>query len=85
MPREPAPKSDSKSGPMYVSGFEMAVGVAVGYFGGRWIGQRFGWEPWASLVGAMIGLIAGAYLLIKEMNRADARERRQRDQDRNQP
>jgi F0F1-type ATP synthase assembly protein I len=78
MPRDQAPKA----GPMLASGFEMAVGVAVGYFAGRWLGNRYGWEPWASLVGAMIGLIAGAYLLIKEVNRAEERERREKD-DRN--
>jgi F0F1-type ATP synthase assembly protein I len=67
---------------MLVSGFEMAVGLAVGYFGGRWLGVHYGWEPWGSFLGAMVGLIAGAYLLIKEMNRADAQQRRERERER---
>jgi F0F1-type ATP synthase assembly protein I len=51
------------------TGFEMAVGVALGFFVGQWLGKKYGWEPWASLIGAMLGLVAGAYLLIKEVNR----------------
>ena len=53
------------------TGLEMAVGVAVGYFIGHWLGKEYGWDPAATLIGAMLGLIAGAYLLIKEMNRMD--------------
>lgn len=56
-------------------GFETAVGVAVGYFVGNWLDKRFGWAPWGMLVGMMLGLIAGAYLLIKEVNRMDKQDR----------
>ena len=52
-------------------GFESAVGVAIGYFVGHWLDKKFGWEPWGTLIGAMLGLIAGCYLLIKEVNRMD--------------
>ena len=55
--------------------FETAVGVAVGYFVGNWLDKRFGWAPWGMLVGMMLGLIAGAYLLIKEVNRMDKQDR----------
>jgi F0F1-type ATP synthase assembly protein I len=61
----------SKKGQVFVTGFEMAVGVLLGYFGGQWIGNKFGWQPWASLIGAALGFIAGAYLMIKESNRVD--------------
>ena len=63
------------------SGFETAVGVAVGYFTGAWLDKKFGWTPWGTLVGAMLGLAAGAYLLIKEANRMD-REYKRDKQDR---
>jgi F0F1-type ATP synthase assembly protein I len=65
-------------GPAFVTGFEIAVGVALGYFTGMWLGKRYGWEPWASLTGAALGFLAGAYLMIKEMNRADQAERQQK-------
>jgi len=62
-----APKRGNFTG----TGLEMAVGVVLGYFAGHWLGKRYNWEPWASLIGAMIGLIAGAYVLLKEVNRMD--------------
>jgi ATP synthase protein I len=55
-------------------GFEMAIGVGVGYFVGTWIDKKFGSAPWGFLVGSMLGLIAGAYLLIKEVNRMDKQD-----------
>jgi F0F1-type ATP synthase assembly protein I len=53
-------------------GFETAVGVGLGCFVGHWLDRKYGWEPWGTLGGAMLGLAAGMYLLIKEalrMNR----------------
>jgi F0F1-type ATP synthase assembly protein I len=47
-------------------GFETAAGVALGYFVGHWLDRKYGWEPWGTLVGAMLGMAAGMYLLIKE-------------------
>lgn len=66
--------SDEKSpnwGRHLGTGLETAVGVGLGYFVGHWLGEKYHWEPWGSLVGAMLGLIAGAYLLIKEVNRSN--------------
>jgi F0F1-type ATP synthase assembly protein I len=60
-------------------GFETAVGVALGYFAGNWLDKRFGWAPWGMLVGMMLGLVGGAYLLIKEMNRMDQKDRESKD------
>ena len=60
------------------SGFETAVGVGVGYFAGSWLDKKFGWAPWGVLVGMMLGLIAGAYLLIKEVNRMDRQDKQDR-------
>jgi F0F1-type ATP synthase assembly protein I len=52
-------------GQYLTSGFETAVGVGLGYFVGHWLDNRYGWYPWATLIGAMLGLAAGMYLLIK--------------------
>jgi F0F1-type ATP synthase assembly protein I len=65
MPDDKAPKSGHFMG----TGLEIAVGVVIGYFTGNWLGNHYGWNPWASVIGAMIGLIAGAYVLIREVNR----------------
>jgi len=47
-------------------GMEMAVGVGLGYFVGRWLDKRYGWSPWGVTVGSLLGVAGGMYLLIKE-------------------
>jgi len=64
-----AGEKDPQWGRTVTSGFEMAVGVALGYFVGHWLGKKYGWEPWGSVAGSMLGMVAGAYLLIKEVTR----------------
>ncbi len=66
-----AADKNSGWGQALAMGFETAVGVALGYFIGHWLDKKFGWTPWGAFIGAMLGLIAGAYLLIKEVNRMD--------------
>ena len=61
----------ARKGPIFVTGFEIAVGVALGYFVGLWLGRRYGWEPWAQLIGAALGFMAGVYQMIKEVNRPE--------------
>lgn len=59
-------REQSNWGQFLTLGFETAVGVALGYFVGHWLDRKFGWDPWGTLVGAMLGMAAGMYLLIKE-------------------
>jgi F0F1-type ATP synthase assembly protein I len=66
-----ASENDPHWGHYLGMGFETAIGVGLGYFGGHWVGQKLNWDPWATLVGMMIGLTAGAYLLIKDVNRME--------------
>lgn len=47
-------------------GLQMAVGVGLGVLVGTWLDRKYGWSPWGVTVGAMLGLAAGMYLLIKE-------------------
>jgi F0F1-type ATP synthase assembly protein I len=47
-------------------GLEMAVGVGLGLAVGWWLDKKYGWTPVATLVGAMIGLAGGLYLVIKD-------------------
>ena len=53
-------------------GLVMAVGVVLGVIVGNWLDHKYGWSPWGVVAGAMIGLAAGMYQLIKDalrMNR----------------
>ena len=52
-------------------GMEVAVGVALGVLAGWWLDRRFGWSPWGLIIGAMVGLAAGMYLLLKEALRGN--------------
>ena len=63
----PKPDDDVSNWGRYVGiGLEMAVGVALGYFAGAWFDKRYGWNGNGVLVGVMLGLAGGMYLLIKD-------------------
>jgi ATP synthase protein I len=51
---------------MAMVGLQVAIGVALGLIVGTWLDKRYGWSPWGSTIGAMVGLAGGLYLLIKE-------------------
>ena len=53
-------------------GMEMAVGVGLGYAVGYWLDKRYGWSPRGVLVGTMLGLAAGMYMLIRTAIRMNA-------------
>ena len=47
-------------------GLEVAVGVGLGLIVGNWLDRKFAWAPWGMLIGSMLGLSAGLYLVIKQ-------------------
>ena len=47
-------------------GVQILVGVGLGLLIGQWLDNRYGWGPWGTTVGAMLGLSGGLYLLIKD-------------------
>jgi F0F1-type ATP synthase assembly protein I len=47
-------------------GLQVAVGVGVGYAVGWWLDKRYGWAPKGVVIGSMIGMAGGLYLLIKD-------------------
>jgi ATP synthase protein I len=63
MPKNP----DEQNWGQYLGmGLQMGVGVGLGVLVGTWLDRKYGWSPWGVTVGAMLGLAAGMYLLIKE-------------------
>jgi ATP synthase protein I len=62
------PKSDQDTnwGSLAMVGMEVGIGVALGYFVGRWLDGRYGWGSRGAVTGSMIGLAGGLYMLIKQ-------------------
>jgi F0F1-type ATP synthase assembly protein I len=61
-PEDPAGGGDFR-GLSY--GLQILVGVGIGYFVGRWLDHRYGWSN-GVIIGSLIGLAGGLYLLIKD-------------------
>lgn len=63
------PDSNEPNWGRYVGmGLEVAVGVGLGSLVGWWLDRRYQWS-WGTVIGAMIGLASGMYLLIRETTR----------------
>ena len=60
--------------PMFVAG------VLIGYFGGVYLDDRLGTDPWLTLVGMLIGSGAGFAELARVVRRAERLERRRREE-----
>lgn len=60
-------------------GFEVAVAIAVGYFGGQWLDQKFGTTPWLTIVGFFAGVGAAIKALVRVTR--DYRKKLAQDQD----
>ncbi len=46
-------------------GLEMGICVAIGYFIGHYLGERFDVEPWGTVNGTLLGCLAGASALYR--------------------
>jgi F0F1-type ATP synthase assembly protein I len=45
------------------------LGLLIGW----WLDSIFGWAPWAMIIGAMLGVASGMYLLIKKSLNMDGK------------
>jgi ATP synthase protein I len=61
-----AGNGDGNLGRALSYGLEIAVGATLGYLVGSWFDRHHGTSPWGLLIGVMLGLGAGMYLLIKD-------------------
>ncbi len=67
-------------------GLDLVLSILVGFFGGRWLDGKLGTQGWLTLIGFVLGTIAGfrslygaAVKMRKETEAEDERERRTRD------
>lgn len=56
-------------GRMGSTGLEVGVAVGLGVAVGFWVDGRWQTGPWGVLIGALIGLTTGLYLLIRDVLR----------------
>jgi hypothetical protein len=47
------------------AGLEFGLAVVLFLLGGRWLDANLGWTPWGTVIGAMLGVVAGTYLLLR--------------------
>lgn len=53
------PRALGAAGKYVGLGFELVVPVLLGIWLGRWLDGKFGWNPWGTLGGAVLGIAAG--------------------------
>jgi ATP synthase protein I len=46
-------------------GIEIAVAIAIGYLGGRWLDHKFGTTPWLTCVGFFSGVGAAVKAIVR--------------------
>ena len=47
------------------AGIEFGVAVVLFLLGGRWLDGKLGSEPWCTVVGALLGVVVGTYMLVR--------------------
>ena len=67
---KPAGPQDGKKrekSPFAYLNMGMTFGVTVGLFTalGYWLDSKYGWSPWATVTGALLGVVAGTYHFLK--------------------
>jgi F0F1-type ATP synthase assembly protein I len=59
-------KGDDDDRSALTYGLYPAVGLLLGMAVGYWLDQKYGWGSKGLLIGGVLGLVSGMYLLIKE-------------------
>jgi ATP synthase protein I len=67
------PKMWAIAGRYSALGLEMALSVAIGFFGGNWLDERFGTKPWLGYAGLGLGITAAfvAFYRLAKIARAE--------------
>lgn len=68
MPESGSPRPPGGTlGLAFTSGLTILAGMFVGFYGGRYLDRVLGWEPWLSLVGIILGAVAGFRILLRDI------------------
>jgi F0F1-type ATP synthase assembly protein I len=52
-------------------GWAIPVWLLAGIFAGRWLDTHFGWYPWATLAGALLGIAGAGYTVMRAVQKID--------------
>ena len=61
------------------AGFEFGAAVLLFFLLGSFLDARWGTQPWLTVVGAFVGIVAGTYLLIRPALRSKPTDKPPRD------
>ena len=56
---------------LYVLGFQFAFTLGASTLVGYWLDLKLGWQPWCTLLGALLGGVGGTIALYRQAFRAD--------------
>lgn len=72
------------AGPLFGLGIQFAMIVSLCVFGGHWLEGRYGFEPWGTLIGGIIGIAIAFYHFFRAvLNRENDGKDENRDAHRN--
>lgn len=57
----------------------VAACVVLGYFFGKWLDGKFGTEPWLTVAGFLVGVIAGMKAMWQMLERSSSDDKKQKD------
>ena len=63
------PGEDQNWGRYAGIGLEICAGVLLGVLVGYWLDSRYGWTPIGTLIGSLLGIAGGMYLVIRQAMR----------------
>jgi F0F1-type ATP synthase assembly protein I len=62
------------AGPLFGAGVQMAAGIVVMFFLGKWLDAKWGTTPWLMLAGILFGCAAGMTQFVRAANSASRQE-----------
>ena len=63
------PKISSDLGMLLTLGWAIPVWLLAGIFAGRWMDSHWGLYPWATLIGAFLGMIGAGYTVVRAVQK----------------
>jgi F0F1-type ATP synthase assembly protein I len=60
-------------------GWGIAVWITIGVLLGRWADGHWGWQPWGTLGGALLGIAGAGWTMYRVVRRLDRRDRKNSD------